>query len=127
MCVPPHSMGSGAGSPSTLKRAVVFGSVCATEQSFQFLEVALRMRQKISFPTLPLLAYGPCKMYHVRWPKMCQRYGILTIGHIQLLGFRSIDLAVAEVLHQNFFVAHCNETLQDIAHMTLLHSCQLQK
>ena len=66
-------------------------------------------------------------MYHVRWPKMCQRYGILTIGHIQLLGFRSIDLAVAEVLHRNFFVVQCQERSEDIVHKPLLHFGQLQK
>ena len=35
---------------------------CATKQILQFLEVALRMRQKMSFPTLLLLAYGPCEV-----------------------------------------------------------------
>ena len=44
VCVPPHSGGSGAGSTSTLKSAVVFSSICATKQILQFLEVALRMR-----------------------------------------------------------------------------------
>ena len=48
VCVPPHSMGSGAFSD--------------TQQILQLLEVALRMRQKMSFPTLLLLAYGPCEV-----------------------------------------------------------------
>ena len=83
--------------------------MCAKKQSFQFLQVVLRMLQKISFPTLLLLAYGPCQMYHLRWPKFSQRYAIPTIGHIQLLCFASIDFAVAEVRHRNFFVIHGQE------------------
>ena len=41
VCVPPHSMGSGAFSD--------------TQQILQLLEVALRMQQKLSLPTLLLL------------------------------------------------------------------------
>ena len=118
-------------------KSVVVSEVA--EQSLQFLEVALCMRQKVSLPTMLLLAYSPRKMSHgifrlhiVRLDQLtilqlCQRYSKITIGHIEFLGFRSIDLALVEPCHPNFWVVHCKETLKDNAQITLLHLCQLGK
>ena len=45
------------------KRFLDILPICDTQQIPQLLKVSLRMWQKMTFSTLLLLAYGPCKVY----------------------------------------------------------------
>ena len=74
--VPPHSIPSVRGPQAEEHRGVraasLDGKRRCTQQILQFLEVSLRMWQKMTFSTLLLLAYGPCKVYQGLFLKLSQ-------------------------------------------------------
>ena len=88
--VPPHSIPSVRGLQAEEHRSVraaspdgkrrwtrlntpaVHTHIWGTQQILQFLEVSLRMWQKMTFSTLLLLAYGPCKVYQGPFLKLSQ-------------------------------------------------------